>query len=372
MSAQIVAITDDKERTKLVSANLMSRFYIEFTSLADADPDEVQKCATLVIDLDLANPNVTYKLKKFLSTLPPELPKLFLTNPKSGTSTVQAQKLGATKSFAHTPNMNKFESCVKYFMNEWDSKIWSSVPKQEAKAFRSIEGLNESVAEAVTSGTPLPKSQFDQSSDLIISSLEGTSVSAWLENVKKHHSYTHRHCITVTGLAVAFGRYFRMRDADVHRLAMGALVHDIGKVRIPLNILDKPGALTEDERALMKKHPIYSYEILTADGQFDEEIIDMARHHHEYLDGSGYPDGLAGDQINNLVRIMTIIDVFSALIDKRSYKESMSRDAAYQVLQDMSAEGKIDKSFVAAFKPIALEIAFDQIQGNQDLEQAAV
>ena len=112
----------------------------------------------------------------------------------------------------------------------------------------------------------------------------------------------------VTGLAVAFGLELGIRQVDVERLAIGALMHDIGKTQIPLSILDKPGSLTPNEHVVMRRHPALGANILIRDGQFSCEVIEIALSHHEYLDGTGYPEGLKGHEIGDLTRIMTIVD----------------------------------------------------------------
>ncbi|MEM7620716.1 MAG: HD domain-containing phosphohydrolase [Pseudomonadota bacterium] len=363
MLPYILLLTDDIERSKKCIINLEAKFVIEIIHVFKQDIDNVNEAPLLIIDVNLTNPTVVHKIKGILEKANKGRPKIFLTNLKSGTFNVQAERLNASEIFAHNTKMNEFEFCIKKHMNSSIGNVWKNSTQGEKKAFKSVESVNDQIINALSNGIPLPKAEINSSSDLIISSLEGKGISSWLESVKQHHSYTHRHCITVTGIAVAFGKYFKMKDADLHRLAIGALVHDIGKVRIPLSILDKPGKLNEEERTLMETHPVHSYDILTADGQFDAEIINMARHHHEYLDGTGYPDGLKADQINNLVRIMTIIDIFSALIDQRSYKESMSHEQAYNILLTM--EGKLDSDFLKAFQPVALEMA------SQNIEQHA-
>ncbi|MCH8239928.1 MAG: HD domain-containing protein, partial [Proteobacteria bacterium] len=130
------------------------------------------------------------------------------------------------------------------------------------------------------------------------------------------------------------------------------LLHDIGKVRIPLSILDKPGALSAEERVQINKHPGYGAEILRRDGQFNDEVVDITLHHHELLDGSGYPDGLSGDQITDPVRIITVVDIYSALIDNRAYRDAVTPGEAYQILLDMGA--KLDRDILGAFETIAL------------------
>jgi len=126
------------------------------------------------------------------------------------------------------------------------------------------------------------------------------------------------------------------------------MLHDIGKARIPLAILEKPGRLDESEMAVMRKHPEYGLEALGGECGLPSEMLDIVIHHHELLDGSGYPHRLQGKEISDLVRMMTIADIFAALIERRSYKPPMSGEAAYQVLLDMGP--KLDVDLVRAFK----------------------
>jgi HD-GYP domain-containing protein (c-di-GMP phosphodiesterase class II) len=130
------------------------------------------------------------------------------------------------------------------------------------------------------------------------------------------------------------------------------MFHDVGKATIPLAVLDKPGRLDPEERTLIETHPVAGYEILKKNEGISAEILDAVRHHHEYLDGSGYPDGLCAENITDIVRILTISDIFAALIEHRPYRVTRSREDAYDVLCDM--DGKLEKPLVSAFKAVAL------------------
>ena len=156
----------------------------------------------------------------------------------------------------------------------------------------------------------------------------------------------------VTGIAVDFGLRLGAGKPDIERLYSAAIFHDIGKAKIPLAVLDKPGRLDVQERALIETHPAAGYEVLEGHPGISPEILDAVRHHHEYLDGSGYPDALCGASISDIVRILTISDIFAALIERRQYKPTMPRDQAYEILQSM--EGKLERPLVTAFKDVAL------------------
>ena len=173
-----------------------------------------------------------------------------------------------------------------------------------------------------------------------------------MDNVRKYHEGTFQHCLLVTGVAVAFAVDVKFADKDVKRLGMAATLHDIGKARIPLSILDKPGRLDPKEEEVMRQHPTIGYDLLKDVPGISLEALDAVRHHHEYLDGSGYPDGLTASQISDIVRLLTISDIFAALIESRSYRLPMSRENAYKTLCDMG--GKLDEALVREFRRSAL------------------
>jgi len=131
------------------------------------------------------------------------------------------------------------------------------------------------------------------------------------------------------------------------------MFHDLGKATIPLAILDKPGRLDPQERATIETHPVLGYDALKDNKDISPEVLDAVRHHHEFLDGSGYPDALCAENIADVVRILTIADIFAALIEDRRYKAPMPRDQAYDILCGM--QGKLEKVLVAAFRPVALD-----------------
>jgi HD-GYP domain-containing protein (c-di-GMP phosphodiesterase class II) len=140
--------------------------------------------------------------------------------------------------------------------------------------------------------------------------------------------------------------------ADVQRLYSAAMFHDIGKAVIPVALLDKPGHLDGSERALVETHPAAGYDVLKGTAGVSSEVLDAVRHHHEYLDGSGYPDALGDASITDTVRILTISDIFAALIEDRRYRPAMARQTAYDIICSM--HGKLEAPLVAAFKPVAL------------------
>jgi HD-GYP domain-containing protein (c-di-GMP phosphodiesterase class II) len=136
------------------------------------------------------------------------------------------------------------------------------------------------------------------------------------------------------------------------RLGIAATLHDVGKVHIPKSILDKPERLDPSEEVIMRRHPMIGYQLLKDIPDISPEVLDGVKHHHEYLDGSGYPNALIAPEISDLVRLLTISDIFAALIESRPYRPTLTRQEAYRILCGM--EGKLERSLVKAFRNVAL------------------
>jgi len=128
------------------------------------------------------------------------------------------------------------------------------------------------------------------------------------------------------------------------------LLHDVGKAFIPVAILDKPGELNEEEADEIRHHPRRGYDALAAQGGFPPEMLDVVLHHHEFLDGTGYPNGLSGSQISDIVRLTTIVDIYAALVEKRAYWLQFTHVNAFSMMEAM---GKLDKHLLQAFRPVA-------------------
>lgn len=199
----------------------------------------------------------------------------------------------------------------------------------EAVSRMVVEGATESVMAAITDG----------------------GVRQWLEVVWSYDDATYQHCMLVTGLAAEFASSLRFAPNDQKHLIRGALLHDVGKAQIPLAILNKPARLTPEELEIMRSHAVIGYELLCKQGQYEPELLEVVLRHHELLDGSGYPDGISGRQIGDLVRLTTICDIYAALIERRPYKQPMPPARAFQILEEMG--DKLERALVRAFARVA-------------------
>jgi putative nucleotidyltransferase with HDIG domain len=183
--------------------------------------------------------------------------------------------------------------------------------------------------------------------DPVLDAMAAGGLSRWLDTVWAYDDGTYQHCLLVAGLAANFAQHLGFSRPDQRRLTRAALVHDVGKARIPYAILNKPGRLDDAEQAIMRTHPAAGFELLRDGGECDPVTLDAVRHHHEMLDGSGYPDGLRGPEIGDLVRLLTICDIYAALTERRSYKPPLPAEDALAILAGMG--GKLEVRLVAAF-----------------------
>ena len=152
---------------------------------------------------------------------------------------------------------------------------------------------------------------------------------------------TVKHSIIVEAISYEIGKLLGLDEKVLYKLKISGILHDIGKISIPVNILEKESKLNEEEFEIIKEHSIIGYNILS--GLNIDDIRDIATLHHEKIDGSGYPFGIKGDELSTEIRILSIADILSALVGRRSYKESFSKDRVIKILKEMCDNNKIDR-----------------------------
>ena len=168
----------------------------------------------------------------------------------------------------------------------------------------------------------------------------------WGDSIESKDHYTQGHCERVAFFACVLADSMGMDSRSLFWFRLGALLHDIGKIIVPTEVLNKAGALTEEEWTMMKRHPEAGLE-LVADIDFPGDVRAVIRNHHERWDGTGYPDGLAGEEIPFAARILCVADVYDALTTARSYRDSMPHSRAAQEMR--SSHGQFDPQLLEAF-----------------------
>jgi len=170
---------------------------------------------------------------------------------------------------------------------------------------------------------------------IVKSVIRNPDALACFTQLKHRDAYTAEHSLRVCILALSMGRHLGMAEEELQVLGIGAMLHDIGKMRIPLDILNKPGELTAKEAELVKKHVPLGVDILERTAGIPEAAIDVARSHHERFDGSGYIHGRKGDQISEFGLIGGIVDYYDAVTSDRAYHNGMSPHSALKIMYEL-------------------------------------
>ena len=323
------------------------------SSLLHKENKVPKECDAAIVSVDLRNADDITALKELSRKFKSAKRKIYIIDQKARLCAAQAYALGATHVLFNPvtersllavlvdPNAREFldggghDTCL-------DARGAASAGAASLALMFS----------AVLHGKPIDVADARLAACKISNCVAEEGLTEWLEVVRRHHEGTYQHCLLVTGTAVAFGLNLGLAEADMERLYSAAMFHDIGKAKIPLAVLDKPGRLEPGERVLIETHPAAGYDILKGVRGISPEILHAVRHHHEFLDGSGYPDALCAESISDLVRVLTIADIFAALIEDRRYRPAMPRAQAYEILSGMC--GKLEKPLVKAFKEVAL------------------
>jgi putative two-component system response regulator len=188
------------------------------------------------------------------------------------------------------------------------------------------------------------KSYIDEQGEAVVLSLART--------IEARDSYTRGHCERLATSAVQLGLKVGLSVEQVEALRVAGIVHDVGKVAVPDSVLLKAGPLTPQETAIMRRHPVEGERICSPLKSL-RRVLPIIRHHHERMDGSGYPDGLRGDAIPLVARILQIVDIYDALTTDRPYREAFSAGQALATLYNEADRGWLDMDLVRVFAPVA-------------------
>jgi hypothetical protein len=315
MSVHVVA--DTSARLAGICAVLERKYEVTSELLTSA---KVRRgaCRALVVMADLRVVENIEALRATLGSLAHVRKRIFLLDQTAHLGIAQAYALGATLVLSGQVSRAQLLSALA---DRTDPVVDSPAAANDKNEASSIGATAmASMFAAVTNGTAIDVKGAKNAGRKIAERVAEKGITDWLTTVRRHHEGTYQHCLLVTGVAVDFG------------LSLGRL--------------------DPQERATIETHPALGYDALKSNEDISPEVLDAVRHHHEYLDGSGYPDALCAESISDIVRILTISDIFAALIEDRRYKPPMPREQAYDILCGM--KGKLEKVLVAAFRPVAL------------------
>ncbi|CAM5767003.1 HD-GYP domain-containing protein [Bosea minatitlanensis] len=341
--------------------------------LAETDAIAAASGRILIVDLDLSDPATIGAAR---AALAPHrrggTPFLFLLRDMSARCQMQANALGARvvlPAATAQPALLDRVGALLGLLQE------AGPQAAQQRRFVRASAAFADLLEAAGSGDALPVQLIHDGVEAINRAAADADLDAWLDLVWRHDDATYQHCLLVSGLVAAFAHKLGFSEADRQLITGAAVLHDIGKARIPLDILRKEGPLTPEERAIICRHPQIGHDMLVAQGGFAPLVLDAVLSHHEMLDGSGYPRGIGAERISDPVRVITICDIYAALIERRSYKQPLPPGEAFAVLVGMG--GKLDRDLVRVFGEVVLGTAVSRLgkvlgpAGPRDAERVA-
>lgn len=220
--------------------------------------------------------------------------------------------------------------------------------------------LSESVKKRVSEGIQYlynnsGTEQFTNTSNQITNDLmkainDNDALAVDISALKTSDEYTFKHSVDVATLSMIIARNQGLSQKDIYNIGIAGLLHDMGKSKIPLEILNKPARLSDEEFAIMKQHSVLGYEILKEKKEFSDAISLAVLQHHEKMNGRGYPFGCTSEKIVPYAKILSVTDVYDALVTERPYKKSFSQRTAVEMIMSMTDELDITamKSFLGS------------------------
>ena len=240
--------------------------------------------------------------------------------------------------------------------------------------------ISETVRKRISSGIQYlynnsSSEQFTKTTNTITNDLmealdQNDALAVDISQLRASDEYTFRHSVDVATIAMVIGKNMGLKHSDVHDIGIAGLLHDMGKSKIPPEILNKPAKLTEEEFEVMKQHPVLGYRILQEKNEFKDIISVAVLQHHEKINGCGYPMGVGADKITPYARILSVSDIYDALVTNRPYKKSYSQRTAVDIL--MSMTGELDIKVLQTFLSCVILYPVDTIVRLSNGEYAKV
>lgn len=240
--------------------------------------------------------------------------------------------------------------------------------------------LSESIKKRVSEGIQFlyndtESPAFSETSNKVTKQLlkaidDSHAIAVDISVLKTSDEYTFKHSVDVATMSMIVAKKMGMKDSDVYNIGVAGLLHDMGKSKIPLDILNKPAKLTTEEFEIMKQHSVYGYQILNEKECFSAQIALAVLQHHEKMNGKGYPMGVTGERISPYAKILSVVDVYDALVTERPYKKAMTQRDAIELLMSMTED--LDINVMRSFLASVILYPVDSIVQLSNGEQACV
>ena len=333
MNPHIVSTDDDPAIRKILQIMLRKAGY-EVTSCEDGNELlELLKHQSQTIDLlllDIKMPGFNgIELLEMIHLSYPNIPVIMITAFNDLDTGLKTIRMGAADYLTKPVHYEALTACIKRVLDQADKKKREKALEQENLMFQ--QQLEDELKQALLS----------------LKDSTSSTLQAFSETIEQKDPYTKGHCNRVRTLSISLGQAMNLSQEMLEVIEGGAILHDIGKISIPEEILNKDCSLTPKEYEVIKTHPEAGEKIIRHLPQF-KRFLPIVRNHHERIDGQGYPDGLKKEEIPLEVKIVSLADAYDAMTSSRAYRESLSTEIALEELKFFSGS-QFDSELVEIF-----------------------
>ncbi|NVN85654.1 MAG: HD domain-containing protein [Rhodopseudomonas sp.] len=349
---RLLLASDRGDRSRDLAGILARVADVEVVPTAELPDAPSKQLSGIVVDINLRSADSVQQIRrKLLAGAYKPVPRLFVLADELHHGSMQAWALGATDTIARPFDARDILLRIQAAFPDPDEDTEAASAEALNKGVSAAHAVLVKMFERLPAGRALSFDDIKQAEGHILKAIKKSSLREWLAAVGRHHNESYRLCLFATGFSVAFAQHLGMREEDQRRLTRAALLYDVGKAYVDVAVLDNYDNLAGDQLAAFREHPRLGFNALVAQGSFPRETLDVVLHHHELLDGSGYPDGLHGDQISDIVRITTVVDIYASMVAKRAGHEPLTRARAFARMESLG--DKIDQRLLQAFRPVA-------------------
>lgn len=265
----------------------------------------------------------------------------------------RAKEYGCDAALSKPYRRSELINTISGLINHSVEGKWALLGDNQRNALRSTLDTFNGISDLIDRAEPIEFAAIRDACSPLVKAVQQDDYKAILNGVRGHDNYSYVHSLRVATFLSLLGHAMGLKGDDLVVLSSGGLLHDVGKMSIPHGVLNKPGRLDEDELKVMRSHVAGSVTYIAACPTIPQGVAIIAGQHHEKLDGTGYPNGLKGGQLNELARMAAIVDVFSALTDRRCYKPPMEPEKALQIMKD-EMSNHLDRSMLRLFVDLLL------------------
>lgn len=239
----------------------------------------------------------------------------------------KSANLGSASRPSAPPPLPQYQASIK----QEHKKIYSS--------FRRARTITSQLLDDFRLGAAINNAAAKQTvNECVKSVIRHPDALLWMTKIRESRQYTADHCLNVCILAIAFGRQLGLDEAQLQHLGLCGLLHDVGKMRVPHDIVEKPAALTPKEWNMMKAHTVHGRNLLMSTENIPNTVVDVAYSHHERIDGEGYPRKISGNDISRFAKIVSLVDAYDAMTAERCYSKPKTSTEALKIIYN--ARGK--------------------------------